>query len=104
MNSVKERIMKTKQAHNKKKAKIIPINSASTPSGKTNVGTPASKTSTPVTPQQQPVITHEMIALRAWSIWKSKGCKPGQDEMNWYQAELELKNAHLRKGAMYEDD
>jgi hypothetical protein len=35
-------------------------------------------------------IPHETIAERAWSIWMSKGCLPGQDEMNWYQAEREL--------------
>ncbi|MFC1765510.1 DUF2934 domain-containing protein [Planctomycetota bacterium] len=36
-------------------------------------------------------ITHEKIARRALSIWMSKGCVPGQDVANWYQAEQELR-------------
>lgn len=52
----------------------------------------------------KPQITHEMIAQRAWSIWMSRGCKPGQDEMNWHQAELELKSARNKKGNVYATD
>jgi hypothetical protein len=53
---------------------------------------------------QKPKITHEMIAQRAWAIWISKGCRPGQDEMNWYQAELELTNGMAKKGDVFGSD
>ena len=35
--------------------------------------------------------THEQIAVRARFIWQAKGCKPGQDEKNWLEAEAQLK-------------
>ena len=38
----------------------------------------------------RPYMTHDVIALRAWAIWMSKGCGPGQDIENWEQAKLEL--------------
>jgi hypothetical protein len=36
-------------------------------------------------------LTHQSIAERAWSIWQSSGCSPGQDEQNWLEAEAQLK-------------
>lgn len=39
-------------------------------------------------------ITHEQIAERAKAIWRSKGCKSGQDEQNWLEAEAQLKAEH----------
>ncbi len=41
------------------------------------------------------VITHGMIAQRARAIWMAKGCRSGQDEQNWYEAEAELKREML---------
>jgi len=38
-----------------------------------------------------PVLTHEQIAARAKAIWQAKGCKPGQDTQNWFEAEAQLK-------------
>ncbi len=36
-------------------------------------------------------LTHEQIARRAEAIWHKKGCQPGQDELNWREAEAQLK-------------
>jgi len=36
--------------------------------------------------------TQQEIALRAWEIWKSKGCKPGTDLENWLEAERQLRS------------
>jgi hypothetical protein len=35
--------------------------------------------------------THEQIAERAKMIWQQRGCIPGEDEQNWYEAETQLK-------------
>jgi hypothetical protein len=37
------------------------------------------------------VLTHERIAKQAWVIWQSRGCRPGEDERNWSEAEAQLK-------------
>jgi len=36
-------------------------------------------------------MTHEQIAERARLIWQSRGCRPGEDERNWHEAETQLK-------------
>ncbi len=36
-------------------------------------------------------ITREQIAQRAHEIWMKRGCKPGEDERNWLEAEKQLK-------------
>lgn len=36
-------------------------------------------------------LTHEQIEERAKLIWKQRGCPPGEDEKNWYEAETQLK-------------
>jgi hypothetical protein len=36
-------------------------------------------------------ITREQIAKRAHDIWVKNGCKHGQDEQNWLEAERQLK-------------
>lgn len=45
----------------------------------------------PATPARAPAITHEQIAQRAREIWTKRGCKVGQDEQNWLEAEAQLK-------------
>ena len=35
--------------------------------------------------------TREQIARRAHEIWVKNGCKHGQDEQNWLEAERQLK-------------
>jgi hypothetical protein len=38
------------------------------------------------------MLTHEDISKRAYEIYVEKGCRQGQSEQNWLQAEQELKN------------
>ena len=33
---------------------------------------------------------HNQVAVRAYDIWKSKGCPAGTSEEDWYQAERQL--------------
>jgi hypothetical protein len=33
---------------------------------------------------------HDQVAVRAYDIWKSKGCPAGTCEEDWYQAERQL--------------
>ena len=37
------------------------------------------------------VLTHERIAERARGIWENRGCRLGEDERNWSEAETQLK-------------
>lgn len=37
------------------------------------------------------LLTHERIAKRAWEIWIKRGCRPGEDERNWIEAENQLR-------------
>jgi hypothetical protein len=39
----------------------------------------------------QSALTREQIAARAFEIYMRSGCRPGQDEQNWLQAEKELR-------------
>jgi hypothetical protein len=44
------------------------------------------------TGRESPVrLTHEQIKERAKLIWEQRGCLPGEDERNWYEAETQLK-------------
>ncbi len=36
-------------------------------------------------------LAHEQIAERAKLIWQNRGCKPGEDERNWKEAETQLR-------------
>jgi hypothetical protein len=36
-------------------------------------------------------ITSDMIAQRAHEIWVRRGCRPGEDEQNWMEAERQLR-------------
>ncbi len=38
-----------------------------------------------------PKITHDQIARRAHEIWVQQGCKHGQDQNHWFEAERQLK-------------
>ncbi len=38
------------------------------------------------------MLTHEDIARHAYEIYVEKGCRQGQSEQDWLQAERELKN------------
>ena len=49
--------------------------------------TPSVSTST----VQSMTVTYEQTAQRAREIWMRKGCRPGEDEQNWLEAETQLK-------------
>ena len=40
---------------------------------------------------ERPIITHEEISRRAYTLWMEKGCPDGTDEENWFRAENELR-------------
>lgn len=42
-------------------------------------------------PSRGPQPTREQISKRAHDIWIKRGCKPGQDEQNWLEAEAQLR-------------
>ncbi len=37
------------------------------------------------------LLTYEQIAERAKIIWQHRGCKSGEDERNWHEAENQLR-------------
>jgi hypothetical protein len=44
-----------------------------------------------------PAPTHDQISKRAHDLWLKKGCKHGQDEQNWLEAEAQLRAEMARK-------
>jgi hypothetical protein len=40
---------------------------------------------------QAVVLSHDLIAERAWATWRKRGCRPGQAEQNWHEAESLLR-------------
>jgi hypothetical protein len=65
---------------------------------KTNVNTPccggtavAVRPAKPTSPARGLMPTHEQISKRAHEIWVKRGSKPGQDEKNWLEAEIQLR-------------
>ena len=40
---------------------------------------------------QAVVLTHDLIAERARTIWRERGCSTNRDEENWREAEAQLK-------------
>jgi hypothetical protein len=46
---------------------------------------------------QNVTLSYEQVAQRAREIWIQKGCKPGQDEQNWLEAEAQLRAEAARK-------
>ena len=41
--------------------------------------------------------TQDQIAKRAHEIWVKRGCKPGMDRQNWFEAEAQLRAELARK-------
>jgi hypothetical protein len=66
------------------------------PTSTTRTGGATTTTLRPVgaqtpTATKTPKPTREQIAQRAHDIWVKNGCKHGQDEQNWLEAERQLK-------------
>jgi hypothetical protein len=36
-------------------------------------------------------LSHDLIAKRAWALWRERGCLPDQAEQNWHEAESLLR-------------
>jgi hypothetical protein len=49
----------------------------------------AGETSTKQT-QKTVVPSYEQISERAKTIWQQRGCTPGEDQRNWFEAEIQL--------------
>jgi hypothetical protein len=45
----------------------------------------------PPSAPQATVLTHDLIAERARTIWQERGCSPDRNEENWREAEAQLK-------------
>ena len=79
------------------KANIRAIDSEHRTSGVNVVSLHAARTgkgrqgSAGVKAASSPTPTHEQIAERAEAIWRQRGCVPGKDEQNWYEAEAQLR-------------
>jgi Protein of unknown function (DUF2934) len=43
-------------------------------------------------------VTHDAIARLAFQKWQKRGCQPGEDQRDWFEAERELKA--LQPGGM----
>jgi hypothetical protein len=83
--------MKTQKLTKKKQAKTVPLTADATDRSKKTVKAQSKPRTDRTSAIELSPITHEKISQRAWSIWMSKGCPSGQDEMHWYQAEQELR-------------
>jgi hypothetical protein len=51
----------------------------------------ATRPSTPKASTRNVTPTQEQIAKRAHEIWIKRGCKPGMDRQNWFEAEAQLR-------------
>jgi hypothetical protein len=46
---------------------------------------------------KEPSIAHEEIAQRAYEIWQSRGCPPGDGSEDWQAAKAELSATRARR-------
>ncbi len=69
-------------AQNKTPRSTIPTSSMNTGGATATVARPMPKAVK---------VTHDQIAQRAHEIWLKRGCKPGEDERNWLEAEKQLR-------------
>jgi hypothetical protein len=70
------------------------VQSARAASGRGTQTVASVEAETPTEAGQSPktvTLTHEQIVERARVLWQQRGCRPGEDERNWYEAEAQLK-------------
>jgi hypothetical protein len=48
-------------------------------------------------------VTHEDIAQRAYEIWQSRGCPPGDGSDDWRAAEAELMSTRVARNGSTQD-
>jgi hypothetical protein len=51
------------------------------------------KTNVPELPELAAPPKYELIASRAYALWQARGCPEGSPEVDWFQAEQELKTS-----------
>jgi hypothetical protein len=62
--------------------------------------TTAPSRSTAVPAPTTTAVLHERIAQRAYEKWCQRGCPPGSDKQDWYDAEAELQAEQGRGAAV----
>jgi hypothetical protein len=73
------------------KPAVVTSTAAASPAASTApVSAPTATLAAKSTARKTP--TQQDIALRAWEIWKSRGCRPGTDLENWLEAEKQLRS------------
>ena len=82
---------------NKKRDKDVPLGMIETARSKVQrikcSGEPKEPTSGSKVKLTKPTttLTQEQIADRAFAIWQKRGCRPGEEEWNWNEAEIQLR-------------
>lgn len=75
-------------------------NDVFTSSPQTGGATVAQPRRTSTKPRPAPTsgnIAHDQIAKRAHELWVKQGCRHGQDQEHWFEAERQLKAELARK-------
>ncbi len=75
-------------AQNKTPRSTVPTSTTRTGGATTTLRPVGAQTPTTT---KTPKPTREQVAQRAHDIWVKNGCKHGQDEQNWLEAERQLK-------------
>lgn len=55
------------------------------------------KTTTPILQVNENISLEEQIAQRAHELWHQRGCKPGDELADWFQAEREVNEWHQER-------
>jgi hypothetical protein len=45
-------------------------------------------------------VPHEKIAMRAYEKWCKRGCPPGTEKQDWFEAEAELRAEYSKTPSM----
>ena len=59
-----------------------------------------SRVVTPSPTSQNTTLPHDKIAMRAYEKWCKRGCPPGTEKQDWFEAEAELRVEYSKTGAM----
>jgi Protein of unknown function (DUF2934) len=56
--------------------------------------------STPAHGTMGTMVPHEKIAMRAYEKWCKRGCPPGTEKQDWFEAEAELRMEYSKNASM----
>jgi hypothetical protein len=82
-------IRRPEMAQNKTPRNTVTTSTPRSGGATTTTLRPVGATTTAVSTAKMP--TREQVAKRAHEIWVKNGCRHGQDEQNWLEAERQLK-------------